>query len=57
MDHLILFQQEGTDYFRLITTATPGFSDLPTALVHTTYTQNSNWEKTEITRKNRLTLW
>ena len=31
-DQLILFQPEGTDYAHLITTGTPRFSDLPTAL-------------------------
>ena len=31
-DQLILFQPGGTDYAHLITTGTPGFSDLPTAL-------------------------
>ena len=32
-DKLTLFQLGGTDYAHLITTGTPGFSDLPTALV------------------------
>ena len=31
-DQLTLFHTGGTDYAHLITTATPGFSDLPTAL-------------------------
>ena len=31
-DHLTLFQPGGTDFAHLITTGTPGFSDLPTAL-------------------------
>ena len=31
-DQLTLFQPGGTDYPHLITTGTPGFSDLPTAL-------------------------
>ena len=31
-DQLTLFQPWGTDYAHLITTGTPGFSDLPTAL-------------------------
>ena len=31
-DQLTLFQPAGTDYAHLITTGTPGFSDLPTAL-------------------------
>ena len=31
-DQLTLSQPEGTDYAHLITTGTPGFSDLPTAL-------------------------
>ena len=32
-DQLTLFQPGGTDYAHLITTGTPGFSDLPTALL------------------------
>ena len=32
MDQLTLFQPGGTDYAHLITTGTPGFSNLPTAL-------------------------
>ena len=32
-DQLTLFQPGGTDYAHLITTGTPRFSDLPTALV------------------------
>ena len=32
-DQLTLFQPGGTDYAHLITTGTPGFSDLPTALI------------------------
>ena len=32
-DQLTLFQPAGTDYAHLITTGSPGFSDLPTALV------------------------
>ena len=32
-----LFQTRGTDYAHLITTGTPGFSDLPTALVSDDY--------------------
>ena len=31
-DQLTLFHPGGTDYAHLITTGTPGFSDLPTAL-------------------------
>ena len=31
-DQLTLFQPGETDYAHLITTGTPGFSDLPTAL-------------------------
>ena len=31
-DQLTLFQPVGTDYAHLISTGTPGFSDLPTAL-------------------------
>ena len=34
-DQLTLFQPGGTDYAHLITTGTPGFSDLPTALTST----------------------
>ena len=34
-DQLTLFQPEGTDYAHLITIGTPGFSDLPTALLRT----------------------
>ena len=33
-DQLTLFQPGGTDYAHLITTGTPGFSDLPTALTY-----------------------
>ena len=32
-DQLTLSQPAGTDYAHLITTGTPGFSDLPTALI------------------------
>ena len=32
-DQLTLFQPGGTYYAHLITTGTPGFSDLPTALI------------------------
>ena len=32
-NQLTLFQPGGTDYAHLITTGTPGFSDLPTALL------------------------
>ena len=32
-DQLTLFPPGGTDYAHLITSGTPGFSDLPTALV------------------------
>ena len=32
-DQLTLFQPGGTDYVHLITTGTPGFSDLPTAMM------------------------
>ena len=34
-DQLTLFQPGGTDYAHPITTGTPRFSDLPTALNHT----------------------
>ena len=30
-DQLTLFQPGGTDYAHLVTTGTPGFSDVPTA--------------------------
>ena len=33
-EQLTLFQPGGTDYAHLITTGTPGFSDLPTALYY-----------------------
>ena len=33
-DQLTQFQPGGTDYAHLITTGTPGFSDLPTALLY-----------------------
>ena len=36
-DQLTLFQPGGTDYAHLITTGTPGFSDLPMALRSKTY--------------------
>ena len=32
-DQLTLFQTGGTDYTHLIATGTPGFSELPTALI------------------------
>ena len=32
-DQLTLFQPGGTDYAHLTTTGTPGFSDLPTAML------------------------
>ena len=38
-DQLTLFQPGGTDYAHLITTGTPGFSDLPTAIL----IQHENW--------------
>jgi hypothetical protein len=38
-DQLTLFQPGGTDYAHLITTGTPGFSDLPTALICSGMTQ------------------
>ena len=40
-DQLTLFQPGGTDYAQLITTGTPGFSDLPTALLKL-YDQTNN---------------
>ena len=39
-DQLTLFQPGRTDYAHLITTGTPGFSDLPTALVVCTMRYN-----------------
>ena len=36
-DQLTLFETRGTDYAHLITTSTPGFSDLPTALYYRHY--------------------
>ena len=38
-DQLTLFQPGGTDYAHVITTGTPGFSDLPTALTGLTLIQ------------------
>ena len=35
-DQLTLFQPGGTEYAQLISTGTPGFSDLPTALTYQT---------------------
>ena len=39
-DQLTLFHPGGTDYAHLISTGTPGFSDLPTALNVAAYTLN-----------------
>ena len=39
-DQLTLFQPGGTDYAHLITTGTPGFSDLPTALICMYFKEN-----------------
>jgi hypothetical protein len=36
-DQLTLFQPGGTDYAHLITTGTPGFSDLPTGLARNSH--------------------
>ena len=41
-DQLTLFQPGGTDYAHLITTGTPGFSDLPTALMYTVLVQTTH---------------
>ena len=41
-DQLTLFQPGGTDYAHLITTRTPGFSDLPTALLYLHHLLESN---------------
>ena len=50
-DQLTLFQPGGTDYAHLITTGTPGFLDLPTALnVH-------ECEICKIELTSRVTLW
>ena len=40
-DQLTLSQPGGTNYAHLINTGTPGFSDLPTALFSTGWTNNS----------------
>ena len=37
-DQLTLSKTRGTDYAHLITTGTPGFSDLSTAMIKGTYT-------------------
>ena len=42
-----LFQPGGTDYAHLITTGTPGFSDLPTALL------NNRWHQLTEQTTNR----
>ena len=39
-DQLIQFQPGGTDYAQLITTGTPAYSDLPTALLTETRFKN-----------------
>ena len=41
-DQLTLFQPGGTNYAHLITTGTPGFSDLPTALMVSLVYKNMN---------------
>ena len=42
-DQLTLFQPGGTDYAHLITTGTPGFSDLPTAPILRINETNKSW--------------
>ena len=43
-DQLTLFQPGGTDYAPLITTGTPGFSDLPTALMLSKMPENWSYQ-------------
>ena len=43
-DQLTLFQSGGTDYADLVTTSTPRFSDLPTALMATLETLSQDKE-------------
>ena len=43
-DQLTLSQPEETDYAHLITTGTPGFSDLPTALTLKNEFETQNFE-------------
>ena len=51
-DQLTLFQPGGTDYAHLITTGTPGFSDLPTALVSDEfYPKHHNLQRQNFVRK------
>ena len=47
-DQLTLSQPGGTDYAHLITTGTPGFSDLPTALIINEQTVKSKQTKVNI---------
>ena len=48
-DQLTLFQPEGTDYAHLITTGTPGFSDLPTAKVMKKCSTGQGYFRKEVT--------
>ena len=50
-DQLTLFQPGGTDYAHLITTGTPGFSDLPTALL-----RDSDMERLEFLIVSYITI-
>ena len=48
-DQLTLFQPGGTDYANLITTGTPGFSDLTTALLKgTSMDKTSSYRRTVV---------
>ena len=47
-DQLTLFQPWGTDYAHLITTGTPGFSDLPTAVAQGRHLNSCKKSKLEI---------
>ena len=47
-DYLTLFQPGGTDYAHLITTGTPGFSDLPTAVAQGRHLNSCKKTKLEI---------
>ena len=52
-------QPGGTDYAHLITTGTPGFSDLPTALLiysHSTYHKKGNISIRNLEGKSVLSL-
>jgi hypothetical protein len=55
-DQLTLFQPGGTDYALLITTGTPGFSNLPTALHFNEYTEMNERLSRELIEENVLKL-